>query len=72
MHDAKKALRKAEELLDKGTTAGVEALIDEAISKMNSAPNDPRVNWARAHFLQATTLLRNRQNPTPVSPAEKH
>ncbi len=60
MHDAKRALRQAEELLDKRKTEGVEAFIDKAALALNEAPSDPRVNWARPHFAKASTNLRNR------------
>jgi hypothetical protein len=64
MHDAKASLREAEKLLDGGRSAGVRELIDRAIEFMNKAPNDPRVNWARSHYLAAVGLLTNKLDST--------
>ena len=47
MHDAKWALRTAENLLDGHNPNGVQRLLDRAASIMNAAPSDPRVNFAR-------------------------
>lgn len=68
MHDAKKALREAEKILDSGQTTDVEIKLDLATTTMNKAPNDPRVNWARPHYQTALTILRKRLVITPKLP----
>jgi hypothetical protein len=60
MHDAKVNLAGAEKILDGDRTAGAKELIDRAVSVMNRAPDDPRVNWARRFFLSAADMLQKR------------
>jgi hypothetical protein len=60
MHDAKVSLAAAEKILDDHRTAGAQELIDRALGLMNRAPNDPRVNWARAHYMSAANILKTR------------
>lgn len=68
MHDAKRALREAEKILDTDQTTDVESKLDQATTLMNKAPNDPRVNWARPHFQTALTILRKRLVIVPKLP----
>ena len=65
MHDAKKLLREAEKLIADGKTGDAEAKIAQATEMMNKAPNDPRVNWARAHYSVAIKVLKNKAGLAP-------
>ena len=65
MHDAKRAFRQAEGLLDSGKTGGVDALLEKAVSIMNADPSDPRVNWARSYYVTANSILLKRAHPIP-------
>ena len=60
MHEAKVSLAAAEKILDGKRAAGAQELIDQAIAIMGRAPNDPRVNWARPHYLSAVNILKTR------------
>jgi len=61
MHDAKWALRTAENLLDGHNPNGVQRLLDRAASIMNAAPSDARVNFARLiYYKDPAAVLSNR------------